>query len=109
VEEVAEVPDMDGYKVVVVKSCASWNRRRLKQLIGTIRHGRFFDIVSNPEFQRRIRHRDFMRPDRVTLGGKPTTIAIMNLQRLYLIETPFVIPPWTSGMIKYTANAFWQR
>src|SRR5437660_272698 len=53
---------------------------------------------------------DFMRPDRVVIGGSdPEAIAIMrDLYRpLYLIETPFVITSLEGAeLIKYAANAF---
>jgi UDPglucose 6-dehydrogenase len=70
-----------------------------------------FSVVSNPEFLREgAAINDFMRPDRVVLGGSDAeAIAIMrDLYRpLYLIETPFVITSLEGAeLIKYAANAF---
>ena len=115
VEEVAgEIArQMDGYKVIVVKSTVPvGTSRKLKQLIRERQTRPVpFDIVSNPEFQREgSAIEDFMRPDRVTLGAEsPQAIAIMKeiYSALYLLETPFVITSLeTAEMIKYAANAF---
>ena len=70
-----------------------------------------FSVISNPEFLREgAAIGDFMRPDRVVIGGSdPEAIAIMrDLYRpLYLIETPFVITSLEGAeLIKYAANAF---
>ena len=115
IEEVAQeiARNMDGYKVVVVKSTVPVGTcRRLKQLIKDhqVRPTRF-DIVSNPEFQREgSAIEDFMRPDRVTIGAESEqAIAIMKdiYSALYIIETPFVITSLeTAEMIKYASNSF---
>jgi len=115
VEEVAQeiARNMDGYKVVVVKSTVPVGTcRRLKQLIkGHQSHPTPFDVVSNPEFQREgSAIEDFMRPDRVTIGAESEqAIAIMKdiYSALYIIETPFVITSLeTAEMIKYASNSF---
>lgn len=115
VEEVAKeiARNMNGYKVVVVKSTVPVGTcRRLKQLIRDHQSEPIpFDIVSNPEFQREgSAIEDFMRPDRVTIGAESEqAIAIMKdiYSALYLIETPFVIASLeTAEMIKYAANTF---
>jgi UDPglucose 6-dehydrogenase len=115
VEEVAQeiARNMDGYKVVVVKSTVPVGTcRRLKQLIKDHQaHPTPFDIVSNPEFQREgSAIEDFMRPDRVTIGAESEqAIAIMKdiYSALYIIETPFVITSLeTAEMIKYASNSF---
>jgi UDPglucose 6-dehydrogenase len=115
VEEVAQeiAQNMDGYKVVVVKSTVPVGTcRRLKQLIKNHQsHPTPFDIVSNPEFQREgSAIEDFMRPDRVTIGAESEqAIAIMKdiYSALYIIETPFVITSLeTAEMIKYASNSF---
>jgi UDPglucose 6-dehydrogenase len=115
VEEVAQeiARNMDGYKVVVVKSTVPVGTcRRLKQLIKNHQsHPTPFDIVSNPEFQREgSAIEDFMRPDRVTIGAESEqAIAIMKdiYSALYIIETPFVITSLeTAEMIKYASNSF---
>jgi len=115
VEEVAEeiARNMDGYKVVVVKSTVPVGTcRRLKQLIKDRQvRPTPFDIVSNPEFQREgSAIEDFMRPDRVTIGAESEqAVAIMKdiYSALYIIETPFVITSLeTAEMIKYASNSF---
>ena len=115
VEEVAEeiARNMDGYKVVVVKSTVPVGTcRRLNQLIKDRQvRPTPFDIVSNPEFQREgSAIEDFMRPDRVTIGAESEqAVAIMKdiYSALYIIETPFVITSLeTAEMIKYASNSF---
>jgi len=114
-EEVAKeiARQMDGYKVIVIKSTVPVGTSRyLKKMIQEhLTKPTPFDIVSNPEFQREgSAIEDFMRPDRVTIGAESEqAIAIMKdiYSALYLIETPFVITnPETAEMIKYAANAF---
>jgi UDPglucose 6-dehydrogenase len=114
-EEVAKeiARQMDGYKVIVIKSTVPVGTSRyLKKMIQEhLTKPTPFDIVSNPEFQREgSAIEDFMRPDRVTIGAESEqAIAIMKdiYSALYLIETPFVITnSETAEMIKYAANAF---
>jgi len=104
---------MDSYKVIATKSTVPVGTgKRLAEII-TERQAKptEFSVVSNPEFLREgAAIADFMRPDRVVLGGSdPQAIAIMrDLYRpLYLIETPFVITSLEGAeLIKYAANAF---
>src|SRR2546421_1228943 len=111
VRSVAE--HMDSYKVIATKSTVPVGTG--KQLMSVIRRHQKtaieFSVISNPEFLREgAAIGDFMRPDRVVLGGSdPEAIAIMrDLYRpLYLIETPFVITSLEGAeLIKYAANAF---
>jgi len=104
---------MDSYKVIATKSTVPVGTG--KQLMSVIsRHQQRaveFSVISNPEFLREgAAIGDFMRPDRVVIGGSdPEAIAIMrDLYRpLYLIETPFVITSLEGAeLIKYAANAF---
>ncbi len=104
---------MDSYKVVATKSTVPVGTgRRLAALIRQHQPKPVeFSVVSNPEFLREgAAITDFMRPDRVVLGGSDEQgIAIMrDLYRpLYLIETPFVITSLEGAeLIKYAANAF---
>ena len=104
---------MDSYKVIATKSTVPVGTG--KQLMSVIsRHQQTaveFSVISNPEFLREgAAIGDFMRPDRVVIGGSDSeAIAIMrDLYRpLYLIETPFVITSLEGAeLIKYAANAF---
>src|SRR5437588_5875673 len=104
---------MDSYKVIATKSTVPVGTG--KQLMSVIsRHQKTaieFSVISNPEFLREgAAIGDFMRPDRVVIGGDDEqAIAIMrDLYRpLYLIETPFVITSLEGAeLIKYAANAF---
>jgi len=104
---------MDSYKVIATKSTVPVGTG--KHLMSVIsRHQQTaveFSVISNPEFLREgAAIGDFMRPDRVVIGGSdPEAIAIMrDLYRpLYLIETPFVITSLEGAeLIKYAANAF---
>src|SRR5215831_3278445 len=104
---------MDDYKVIVTKSTVPVGTgKHLTEFIA--KHQTTpteFSVVSNPEFLREgAAIGDFMRPDRVVLGGSDQrAIAIMrDLYRpLYLIETPFVITSLEGAeLIKYAANAF---
>ena len=70
-----------------------------------------FDIVSNPEFLREgSAIEDFMRPDRVVIGGTSARAIDMVKELyspLYIIETPFVTTDVeTAELIKYASNAF---
>jgi UDPglucose 6-dehydrogenase len=117
VEEVARTiaHNLDGYKVVVVKSTVPvgtcrWVERIIRETNG---HGAgaVFDVASNPEFLREgAAIEDFLRPNRVVIGtDSPQANAILqDLYRpLFLIETPFVITSIeTAELIKYAANSF---
>ena len=105
--------NLDSYKVVATKSTVPVGTgKRIAQIIaGTQSQPTEFSVISNPEFLREgAAIADFMRPDRVVIGGcDPQAIEIMrDLYRpLYLIETPFVITSVEGAeLIKYAANAF---
>lgn len=115
VEKAAETiaQHIDSYKVIATKSTVPVGTGRRVAAIISQHQPRpvLFSVVSNPEFLREgAAIGDFMRPDRVVLGGSdPEAIAIMrDLYRpLYLIETPFVITSLEGAeLIKYAANAF---
>lgn len=115
VEEVGKeiAIQMDGYKVVVMKSTVPVGTARwFKQLIQEHQPRPIaFDIVSNPEFLREgSAIEDFMRPDRVVIGAESEqAFAIMKeiYSALYLIETPFILTTLESAeMIKYATNSF---
>ncbi len=104
---------IDDYKVIVTKSTVPVGTNRwIKKLIDENKKENVkVDIISNPEFLREgCAIEDFMRPDRVVIGGEsPEAIAIIKdiYRPLYLAETPFVITDLeTAEMIKYASNAF---
>jgi len=104
---------MDSYKVIATKSTVPVGTgKHLMSVISSHQKTAIeFSVISNPEFLREgAAIGDFMRPDRVVIGGSdPEAIAIMrDLYRpLYLIETPFVITSLEGAeLIKYAANAF---
>ena len=123
VEEVARTiaHNLDGYKVVVIKSTVPVGTGRWVEGIIREEHaslngnghgtGCVFDMASNPEFLREgAAVEDFLRPNRVVIGAdSPHAVAILrDLYRpLYLIETPFVIASIEAAeLIKYGSNAF---
>ncbi len=104
---------IDEYKVIVTKSTVPVGTNRwLKKLIDeNKKYDVNVDVISNPEFLREgCAIEDFMRPDRVVIGGESEhAIAIIKdiYRPLYLAETPFVITDLeTAEMIKYASNAF---
>ncbi|AEH45078.1 nucleotide sugar dehydrogenase [Thermodesulfatator indicus DSM 15286] len=104
---------IDEYKVIVTKSTVPVGTNRwIKQLIDENKKNDVkVDVISNPEFLREgCAIEDFMRPDRVVIGGESDhAIAIIKdiYRPLYLAETPFVITDLeTAEMIKYASNAF---
>ncbi|WP_022854338.1 UDP-glucose dehydrogenase family protein [Thermodesulfatator atlanticus] len=104
---------IDEYKVIVTKSTVPVGTNRwIKRLIDENKKNNVkVDIISNPEFLREgCAIEDFMRPDRVVIGGESDhAIAIIKdiYRPLYLAETPFVITDLeTAEMIKYASNAF---
>jgi UDPglucose 6-dehydrogenase len=104
---------MDSYKVVATKSTVPVGTgKRIAQIIAELQTKRIeFSVVSNPEFLREgAAIADFMRPDRVVIGGSDTQAfdIMRDLYRpLYLIETPFVFTSLEGAeLIKYAANAF---
>ncbi len=104
---------IDDYKVIVTKSTVPVGTNRwIKKLIDENKKNNVaVDIISNPEFLREgCAIEDFMRPDRVVIGGESAyAIAIIKdiYRPLYLAETPFVITDLeTAEMIKYASNSF---
>ncbi len=104
---------IDDYKVIVTKSTVPVGTNRwIKKLIDENKKNNVaIDIISNPEFLREgCAIEDFMRPDRVVIGGESAyAIAIIKdiYRPLYLAETPFVITDLeTAEMIKYASNSF---
>jgi UDPglucose 6-dehydrogenase len=121
VEKVARTiaHNLDGYKVVVIKSTVPVGSGRWVERIIREEHANgnghgtrcVFDMASNPEFLREgAAVEDFLRPNRVVIGAdSPQAVAILqDLYRpLYLIETPFVIASIEAAeLIKYGSNAF---
>ncbi len=109
--ELAQV--IDDYKVIVTKSTVPVGTNRwIKKLIDENKKNNVaVDIISNPEFLREgSAIEDFMRPDRVVIGGESAyAIAIIKdiYRPLYLAETPFIITDLeTAEMIKYASNSF---
>jgi len=104
---------IDDYKVIVTKSTVPVGTNRwIKRLIDENKKVNVeVDIISNPEFLREGNAvEDFMRPDRVIIGGESAhAIAIIKdiYRPLYLAETPFIITNLeTAEIIKYASNAF---
>ena len=126
-KEIAQ--DIDGYKVIVMKSTVPVGTcAKVKSIINKLLNEKVspealannpdldghlpkFDIVSNPEFLREgSAIEDFMRPNRIVVGVESDHAkAIMQdiYRPLYLLETPMVITTLESSeLIKYAANAF---
>ncbi len=104
---------IDDYKVIVTKSTVPVGTNRwIKKLIDENKRVNVeVDVISNPEFLREGNAvEDFMRPDRVIIGGESAhAIAIIKdiYRPLYLAETPFIVTNLeTAEMIKYASNAF---
>ncbi len=104
---------IDDYKVIVTKSTVPVGTNRwIKKLIDENKKNNVaVDVISNPEFLREgSAIEDFMRPDRVVIGGESAyAIAIIKdiYRPLYLAETPFIITNLeTAEMIKYASNSF---
>ena len=102
---------MKEYKVLVIKSTVPpGTARRLAAELKS-EAAVAFDVVSNPEFLREgSAVEDFMRPDRVVLGGSSRhALAILKdiYQPLCLLETPIVTTDNdTAELAKYASNAF---
>jgi UDPglucose 6-dehydrogenase len=109
--------NLDGYKVIVVKSTVpvGTNRKIKADLTAlALKAGNLkaeFDVVSNPEFLREGRAvQDFFHPDRTVIGcesERAKKVMTDVYRSLNLISTPFV---WcgleTAELIKYSSNAF---
>ena len=110
--------NMDGYKVLVMKSTVPVGtslkvRDWIQEELGALGRDVRFSMASNPEFLREgAAIGDFLRPDRVVIGTEPgdeQALAILkDLYRpLFLNETPFVLTNVpTAELSKYAANAF---
>jgi UDPglucose 6-dehydrogenase len=101
---------MDGPKVVVTKSTVPvGTAARVKTLVGE-KAAHSFAVVSNPEFLKEgTAVQDFMRPDRVVLGGSDPE-AIELLRALYAPfmrreEVVLVMDAASAELTKYAANA----
>ncbi len=102
---------MPGYRIVVLKSTVPvGTAHEVRHMMAAVTEHPF-DIISNPEFLKEgAAVEDFMKPDRVVLGGTNER-ALSILQELY---TPFVrtdnpilvMDNRSAEMTKYAANAF---
>ena len=101
---------MDAPKVIVTKSTVPvGTSRRVEMLVGE--QAKFpFAVVSNPEFLKEgAAVEDFMRPDRVILGGSDPE-ALSLLRSLYApfmrrAERVLVMDAASAELTKYAANA----
>jgi UDPglucose 6-dehydrogenase len=99
------------YQVVVMKSTVGSDgvQTFLQILQEAGRHDRKdFDLVSNPEFLREGHAvNDFLRPDRIVIGGS-NPVAAQQIKGLYqALEAPIVETTLENAlMIKYAANAY---
>jgi UDPglucose 6-dehydrogenase len=101
---------MDGPKVVVTKSTVPvGTAERVKTLVGE-KAAHPFAVISNPEFLKEgTAVQDFMRPDRVVLGGSDPE-ALELLRALYAPfmrreEVVLVMDAASAELTKYAANA----
>jgi len=102
---------MNGYKVVVDKSTVPVGTAdKVRAIIG--KHAKHkFDVVSNPEFLKEgTAITDFMKPDRVVIGGDSKQ-ALEMMRELYepFLRTfhPLIVMDIRSAeMTKYAANCF---
>ena len=102
---------MPGYRIVVLKSTVPvGTAHEVRQTMAAVTEHPF-DIISNPEFLKEgAAVEDFMKPDRVVLGGADER-ALSVLQELYApfvrTDNPIVVMDNRSAeMTKYAANAF---
>jgi len=101
---------MDGFKIIVNKSTVPVGTadEAEKMIQGITSHR--FAVISNPEFLKEgAAIEDFMKPDRVVLGGRDTQ-AIAVLKELYepFVRTGnpiLVMDSRSAEMSKYAANA----
>ena len=103
---------MNGYMIIVTKSTVPVGTGdKVEEIIREKRPDADFDVLSNPEFQREgSAIEDFMRPDRVVIGGgseQAREVMRQIYRPLYLIEKPILFTTrQTAELIKYAANAF---
>jgi UDPglucose 6-dehydrogenase len=101
---------MDGYRVLVAKSTVPVGTAdQLREAVASVTTHPF-DIISNPEFLKEgAAIEDFMKPDRVVIGGA-TPRAIDLMKQLYApfvrTEKPILVMDNRSAeMTKYASNA----
>jgi UDPglucose 6-dehydrogenase len=103
---------MNGFTVVITKSTVPVGTgNKVEKIIREKRPDATFDVLSNPEFLREgSAIEDFMRPDRVVIGGgseKAREVMRQIYRPLFLMETPILFTQrQTAELIKYAANAF---
>lgn len=100
--------NLNGFKIIVNKSTVSvgTGRKIAKIIKENSKSDQEFEIISNPEFLREgSAINDFMRPDRIVLGGdseKAFEIMSEIYRPLFLIETPIIKTSIeTAELIKY--------
>jgi len=101
---------MNGRKVIAIKSTVPIGTAdRVRRTVASLtKHP--FDVISNPEFLKEgAAIDDFMKPDRVVIGGSSET-AIEKMKELYApfvrTENPIIVMDNCSAeMTKYAANA----
>ncbi len=103
---------MNGFTVVITKSTVPVGTgNKVEEIIREKRPDATFDVLSNPEFLREgSAIEDFMRPDRVVIGGgseQAREVMRQIYRPLFLMETPILFTArQTAELIKYAANAF---
>ena len=103
---------MNGFTVVVTKSTVPVGTGdKIEEIIRKKRSDAEYDVLSNPEFLREgSAIEDFMRPDRVVIGGgsgRAREVMRQIYRPLFLMETPILFTQrQTAELIKYAANAF---
>ena len=101
---------MDGPKVIVTKSTVPVGTSRRVEMLVREHTKHPFAVISNPEFLKEgAAVEDFMRPDRVILGGSDAE-AISILRALYApfmrrAERVLVMDAASAELTKYAANA----
>lgn len=102
--------NLDGYKVIVVKSTVPVRtNEKVKQLIRqNLRTETEFDVVSNPEFLREGSSIEDMQNTDRTVVGYDSNRALNVMRELYgHLDSPIVECDLRSAeMIKYASNAF---
>ncbi len=103
--------NLNGHKVVVIKSTVPVGTNRLVSEAIIARGGKDVDVVSNPEFLREGKAvYDFFHPDRVVVGySSPKAREIVEdvYRALHRVNVPFVWCDWESAeLIKYASNGF---
>jgi len=102
---------MNGYRVIVCKSTVPVGTAdRVREAVRA-KTDHEFDVISNPEFLKEgAAVEDFMKPDRVVIGGSsPRAIELMlTLYKPFVrTENPILVMDNRSAeMTKYAANAF---